>query len=337
MDAEARLHINRGSSVRKTLKSTLLRRGSKVSNEEWKPVIYKVLRGCYYLLLLIHLAVVILGIYRNGRTTYDRWCEKQRDATHPPANLSCWNSTWDDPTLSKDLGLPEFLIPKIKILISLTNSIIMFVFMSKRGQFLGFIKSFRRCLTKKWFLNFTLSLSLALAWNIANAVFGLSQKDLSFVINITASALMWMTKNLFDFVFVIGLTHYIPPPKATPLHRMYVCTLALYGFSYLAQFAYCSVVAVFKMSFVSKITDNEFFTSIDILLTIAASGYNRMVWDFFTTKLYKPDRDIVSTVYYPLVIPSDNSYLPLDEEENRNERDASVNNNCTTQYQANLT
>ncbi|XP_066291300.1 uncharacterized protein [Branchiostoma lanceolatum] len=330
MEAEARLRINDGSYNKKTPKSALLKRGSavKFSKESLKTAFYIVARGCYYLLLLTHLAAVILSIYRNGRTIRERWCEKQMIATHPPANLSCWNSTWDDPTLSKDLGLPQFLIPKIKVSISLTNVIIMFVLMSKRGQFLGFIKSFRRCLTKKWFLNFTLSLSLAIAWNIANTVFGLSQTHLTF--DIAASALMWMAKNLLDFVFVIGLSHYLPPPKATPEHRMYVCTLALYGFSYLAQFGYCSVVAVFKMSFVSKITDNEFFTSIDILLTIAASGYNKMVWEFFTTKLYKPDRDIVSTVYYPLIIPSDDSYLSLDEEAERNVREASVNNNCTT-------
>ncbi|CAH1273168.1 Hypp5062 [Branchiostoma lanceolatum] len=275
MDAEARLRINDGSYNKKTPKSALLKRGSAVSKENLKTAFYIVACGCYYLLLLTHLAAVILSIYRNGRTIRERWCEKQMIATHPPANLSCWNSTWDDPTLSKDLGLPQFLIPKIKVSISLTNVIIMFVLMSKR-------------------------------------------------------ALMWMAKNLLDFVFVIGLSHYLPPPKATPEHRMYVCTLALYGFSYLAQFGYCSVVAVFKMSFVSKITDNEFFTSIDILLTIAASGYNKMVWEFFTTKLYKPDRDIVSTVYYPLIIPSDDSYLSLDEEAERNEREASVNNNCTT-------
>ncbi|XP_078691099.1 uncharacterized protein LOC144921696 [Branchiostoma floridae x Branchiostoma belcheri] len=328
MDAEARLHIN-ASYIRRTSKSALRKRGSalKVSNEKWKTALYSVARGCYYLLLLTHLFIVTLSIYRNARTIHERWCEKQKTAADPPANLSCWNSTWDDPTLSKDLGLPQFLIPKIKVTISLTNTIIMFVLLSNRGQFLGFKKSFQRCFTKKWFLNFTLSLSLALAWNIANTVFGLSQTHLTFAI--TASALMWMTKNLVDFVFVIALSHYIPPPKATPAHRMYICTLALYGLSYLAQFGYCSVIAVFKMSFVSKIFDNEFFTSIDILLTIAASGYNKMVWEFFTTKLYKPDKDIVSTVYYPLIIPIDDSYLPLnDEEEERNEIDASVNNNC---------
>ncbi|XP_078612114.1 uncharacterized protein LOC144882281 [Branchiostoma floridae x Branchiostoma japonicum] len=257
----------------------------------------------YYLLLLIHLCVIVLSAYRNVINFQITWCKAHKSM---PTICTNFNNT--------ALG-PPFLVPKMKVGISVVNTAILLLLVKTQGRFLGFKKSFLKCASKKWFMSFLSSFLVAFAWDVMNMSIGFSQKNAN---PIAESALGWMFKDVSDAFLVISLTHHIPPSKGHKVYYMYFLSLALYALNYLVQFAYCSVLAVFKLSVLAtSVSSNysELLSAVDILLVIGTSGYNKMLWDFFSTKLYKPSKDIVSKVYYPLiVIPDDcdESYTDLD-------------------------
>ncbi|XP_078691104.1 uncharacterized protein LOC144921700 [Branchiostoma floridae x Branchiostoma belcheri] len=254
----------------------------------------------YYLLLLVHLCVICLSAYRNVINFQVTWCK-----AHDSLPTICTNFS------NTQLG-PPFLVPKLKVSISVVNTVILLVLIATQGRFLGFKKSFLRCASKKWFLSFLTSFLVAFAWDVMNISIGFSQKSAN---PIAESALGWMFKDVTDAVLVISLTHHIPPSKGDKMFYIYFLSLALYALNYLIQFAYCSVLAVFKLSVLAtNVSSNysELLSAVDILLVIGTSGYNKMLWDFFSTKLYKPNKDIVSKVYYPLIVVPNETYTDLD-------------------------
>eukprot|EP00058_Branchiostoma_floridae_P010240 XP_002595728.1 hypothetical protein BRAFLDRAFT_64855 [Branchiostoma floridae] len=268
--------------------SALLNKGSgvKVSNDDKQYMIQKASQLGYCMLVVTHLFAIGFNIYNDITVFQHTWCKNQKGH-----GSFCSNFT------IAELGVPRYFTSQFKLVTSLVNTLLFFIFLKHNGHFYGFKLSLVKCMSQKWFLSFILSLSMAVTWDFINTAIAIELQN-SEALQITITAFGWLMKNILDAVLVVALTHYIPPRKDKKSFLLYSFTVVVYSINYLGQFAYCSVLAVFKISLVANKT--QFWSMIDILLTVATSGYNKTVYDALSTKLYKSDRDIVASVYNPL-------------------------------------
>ncbi|XP_066291301.1 uncharacterized protein [Branchiostoma lanceolatum] len=276
-------------------KSALLKNDSALNASKYdkQSMIQKAGQLGYCIMVVTHLFAIGFNIYKDISVFQHTWCENQKGH-----GSFCSNFT------IAEFGLPRYFFSQFKLVTSLVNTLLFFVFLKHYGHFDGFKLSLVKCLSQKWFLSFALSLSLAVTWDFVNTAIAIdlqnSQADI-----ITITAFGWLMKNILDAVLVIALTRYIPPRENKKSFLLYSFTMVVYSINYLSQFAYCSVLAVFKISLVA--TKSQFWSMIDILLTVATSRYNKTVYDSLSTKLYKSDRDIVTSVYNPLHLQTVNS------------------------------
>ncbi|XP_019644470.1 PREDICTED: uncharacterized protein LOC109485350 [Branchiostoma belcheri] len=294
MDAEFRLYVNLASKNRKTSttstgeESPLLKKDSavNVSQDDKQSMIRKASQLGYCMLVATHLFAIGFNIYNDITVFQHTWCKNQKGHGGFCSNFTI-----------AELGLPRYFTSQFKLVTSLINTVLFFVFLKHNGHFYGFKVSLKKCRSQKWLLSFGLSLFLAITWDFVNTAVAIVLQN-SEALQITITAFGWLMKNILDAALVISLTHYIPPSKPSKSFLLYSFTVVVYSINYLSQFAYCSVLAVFKISLVAN--KSQFWSMIDILLTVATSRYNKTVYDSLSTKLYKSDKDIVTSVYNPL-------------------------------------